>query len=101
MLRMTAGGPAAIIFYLLLVIVGANFIVNLFLAVLFQEIMVARAPIDLKPKVLQVRHGAMKVDMDAQMRRIARTPPLSAPAVAAAAGSQLDAPEGSAMVSGG
>ena len=37
MLRRTAGGPAAVLFYLVLVIVGSNFIVNLFLAVLFDS----------------------------------------------------------------
>ena len=34
------------------------------------EEMVARAPTDLKPVVMQVRHHALKNDMEAQMRRI-------------------------------
>ena len=37
MLEKTAGEPLAITFYLVLVIVGSNFIVNLFLAVLFDK----------------------------------------------------------------
>ena len=35
------------------------------------EALVARAPVELRPKAMQVRHDAMKGDMDAQMRRIA------------------------------
>ena len=34
--------------------------------------LIARAPTDLKPKVMQIRHDAMKGDMDAQMQRLAR-----------------------------
>lgn len=35
------------------------------------ETLVARAPVDLKPKVMQVRYDALKGDMQAQMQRIA------------------------------
>ena len=43
MLEKTAGEPLAITFYLVLVIVGSNFIVNLFLAVLFDSFFESQA----------------------------------------------------------
>ena len=46
MLRRTAGETSPVIFYLILVIVGSNFIVNLFLAVLFDSFNGAQAKIE-------------------------------------------------------